>query len=111
MRIEIEIPKEFEGHFEQDRFEDSLHRLCADAHLIAGNYEKETAIMLIKAFKESKPAYDVEKVVDYTHDIICNILEKVLEPLPDGSEYTEEAYRLLYLNTRISDAIRNGGKE
>ena len=63
MRIEIEIPKEFEGHFEQDRFEDSLHRLCADAHLIAGNYEKETAIMLIKAFKESKSAYDVEKVV------------------------------------------------
>ena len=56
-------------------------------------------------------AYDVEKVVDYTHDIIYNILEKVLEPLPDGSEYTEEAYRLLYLNTRISDAIRNGGKE
>lgn len=64
MRIEIEIPKEFEGHFEQDRFEDSLHRLCADAHLIAGNYEKETAIMLIKAFKNSKPAYDEKNVVE-----------------------------------------------
>lgn len=63
MRIEIEIPKEFEGHFEQDRFEDSLHRLCADAHLIAGKYDKEVAIMLINAFKESKPAYSVEKVV------------------------------------------------
>ena len=64
MRIEIEIPKEFEEHFKQDKFEDTLHRLNADAHLIAGNYEKETAIMLIKAFKESKTAYDVDKVVE-----------------------------------------------
>lgn len=63
MRIEIEIPKEFEEHFEQDKFEDTLHRLSADAHLIAGKYEQETAIMLIKAFADSKPAYDVEKVV------------------------------------------------
>ena len=62
MRIEIEIPKEFEEHFKQDKFEDTLHRLSADAHLIAGRYEQETAIMLIKAFADSKPAYDVEKV-------------------------------------------------
>lgn len=54
MKIEIEIPKEFEEHFNQDRFEDTLHRLSADAHLIAGNYEQETAIMLVKAFKDGK---------------------------------------------------------
>ena len=35
-------------------FEDSLHRLNADAHLLAGNYEQETLIMLIKAFKNAK---------------------------------------------------------
>jgi gas vesicle protein len=64
MRIEIEIPKEFEEHFKQDRFEDTLHRLSADAHLLAGNYEQETAIMLIKAFKESKTTYNLEKVVE-----------------------------------------------
>ncbi len=58
MKIEIEIPKEFEEHFKQDKFEDALYRLSADAHLIAGNYEQETAIMLIKAFKESKKDYD-----------------------------------------------------
>lgn len=62
MKIEIEIPQEFEEHFIRDKFEDTLHRLSADAHLIAGNYEQETAIMLIKAFKESKTAYDVDKV-------------------------------------------------
>ena len=54
MKIIIEIPKEFENHFLQDRFEDSLHRLNADAHLLAGRYEQETMIMLIKAFKEAK---------------------------------------------------------
>lgn len=54
MKIEIEIPKEFEEHFYQDRFEDTFHRLSADAHLIAGNYEQETANMLIKAFKDGK---------------------------------------------------------
>lgn len=54
MKIIIEIPKEFEDHFSQDRFEDSLHRLSADAHCLAGNYEQETIIMLIKALKEAK---------------------------------------------------------
>lgn len=64
MRIEIEIPKEFEEDFKHDRFEECLTRLNADAHMTAGNYEKETAIMLIKAFKNSKPAYDVDAVVE-----------------------------------------------
>ena len=64
MRIEIEIPKEFEEHFNQDKFEDSLNRLYADVHLLAGNYERELAEMLIKAFRESKPAYDIDKVVE-----------------------------------------------
>lgn len=54
MRIEIEIPNEFEEHFNQDRFEDTLCRLNADAHLLAGNYEQETITMLIKAFKSAK---------------------------------------------------------
>lgn len=39
MKIDIEIPKEFEEHFKQDRFEDTFRRLSADVHLIAGNYE------------------------------------------------------------------------
>ena len=54
MRVEINIPCEFEEHFNSDRFEDSLQRLIADAGEVAGKYEVETAEMLIKAFKESK---------------------------------------------------------
>lgn len=63
MKIEIEIPEEFEKDFKHDRFEECLTRLNADAHMTAGNYEKETAIMLIKALKNSKPAYDPDRVV------------------------------------------------
>ena len=51
MKIILTIPNEFREHFFIDRFEDSLHRLNADAHLLAGNYEQELVIMLIKAFK------------------------------------------------------------
>jgi len=60
MKIIFEIPKNFENHFLQDRFEDSLHRLNADAHCLAGNYEQETIIMLIEAFKNAKIEGDEE---------------------------------------------------
>lgn len=63
MKIEIEIPEEFEKDFKHDRFEECLTRLNADAHMTAGNYEKETAIMLVKALKDSTLAYDVDSVV------------------------------------------------
>jgi hypothetical protein len=53
VKIEIEIPKEFETHFNKDRFEDSLHRLSADAHFAAGRYEQKTAVMLIEALKNA----------------------------------------------------------
>ena len=72
MRIEIDIPKEFEEHFNQDKFKDSLERIMADIWhsleigncLCAGNYEYETIKMLEKAFEDSKSAYLVEKVVE-----------------------------------------------
>ena len=66
MRIEIEIPKEFEEHFKQDKFKDSLERIMADLKncLCAGNYEYETIKMLEKAFEDSKSAYDIDKVVE-----------------------------------------------
>ncbi len=54
MKIEIEIPKHYEVEFNRDRFEETFGRLCADAHAVAGNYEKETMEMLIKAFKDGK---------------------------------------------------------
>lgn len=71
MRIEIDIPKEFEEHFKQDKFKNSFERIMADInhsletrdYLCAGKYEYETIEMLQKAFENSKPAYSVDKVV------------------------------------------------
>ena len=71
MRIEIEIPKEFEKHFNQDKFKDSLERIMADIEhslengdcLCAGSYEYETIEMLEKAFENSKSAYDVNNTI------------------------------------------------
>ena len=54
MRITIDIPDEFISHWEKDRFEDSLMRLSADVHLLAGNYEQETVKMLIEAFRNAE---------------------------------------------------------
>ena len=54
MKLIIEIPEEFKIEFIFDCFEDSLSRLSADAHLLAGNYEQETAKMLITAFKNAE---------------------------------------------------------
>ena len=66
MRIEIEIPKEFEEHFKQDKFKDSLERIMADLKnsLCAGNYEYETIKMLETALENSKSAYSVNKIVE-----------------------------------------------
>lgn len=80
MRIEIEIPKEFEEHFKQGKFKDSFKRIMADIEhfqhsskngywLCAGRYELETIEMLGKAFENSKQAYPVEKVVKELEEI------------------------------------------
>ena len=82
MRIEIEIPKEFEEHFKQDKFKDGLERVMTDIEhfqhsskngywLCAGRYEYETIEMLQKAFENSKQAYDIDKVVEELPDDVC----------------------------------------
>ena len=83
MRIEIDIPKEFEEHFKQDKFKDSLERIMVDIwHLLenknclcAGNYEYETIKMLEEALENSKTAYDVDKVVEELETNKQNALE------------------------------------
>mgnify|MGYP003325423954 CR=1 FL=1 len=51
MEIKIKIPKEFEEHFNKDRFKDSLERIYTDLeysanYKIFGNHELETIKML-----------------------------------------------------------------
>lgn len=54
MLIQLNIPDFFVREYNKDRFEESLQRLFLDAHSLAGNYEKETVSMLIKALQDSK---------------------------------------------------------
>lgn len=53
MKVTIDVPQEFVSEYKDDKFGDSLQRLKSDAHLLAGNYEKELVDMLIKAFKNA----------------------------------------------------------
>ena len=58
MKIVIDIPTEFEDHFNSDRFEDSLTRVASDIEsfgLLAGRYEQETITMLKEAIKNGTP--------------------------------------------------------
>lgn len=65
MKIVINIPQEFEDHFIEDRFKDSLERIEADIHdcinetaqnvpAISGNYELELIDMLEVAFEKAR---------------------------------------------------------
>lgn len=59
MKVVLEIPKEFEDHYNTERFEDSLKRIDYDIRSIrfeglSDTYEYEVIEMLIKAFKESR---------------------------------------------------------
>ena len=61
MKLVIDIPKEFEQHFNEDKFKDSLLRLKTDTNYglehdetISGIYEIELLDMLITAFEEAE---------------------------------------------------------
>lgn len=101
MRIEIEIPKEFEPDYVEDKFKDFFSRVLADIKTgdLCGRYEREITETFIKAFEESKPAYDVEAVVAE--------LEKAKEPKGSASK-TEMLLRKAYMNEAI-EIVR--GKE
>ena len=58
MKVVIEIPKEFEEHFNNDRFTDSFKRICTDIQYhgnpISGLYERELIEMLEIAMTNAK---------------------------------------------------------
>jgi hypothetical protein len=58
MTISIEIPKEFEEHFNNDRFNDSLKRIRTDIQYhgnpLSGLYERELIEMLQNAMAKAE---------------------------------------------------------
>jgi hypothetical protein len=79
---------------------------------ISNEHEREYTREVMMCFVNGmSTAYDVEKVVEQTHQIFRDELNIILEDIPEGASYTKEAHRLLSLNKKINNAIRNGGKE
>lgn len=97
MKIVVEIPIEFEDHFKNDRFKDSLMRLIADANCVAGNYERETADMLIHSFENSQ-------IVEGCDDAVSR--EKVLDILYLDPGITEEQEMLLKQLPTVESKMR-----
>lgn len=59
MRVTIDIPAEFEGHFAFDHFRDSLGRIAYDLRTyegepLSGRYEIETIEMLVDALQRAQ---------------------------------------------------------
>ena len=60
MKITIDIPKEFEEHFNEDKFKDNLERVkcyCTemDYTALSCQYDLDVLAMLIEAFKNAEP--------------------------------------------------------
>lgn len=76
MKITIEIPEEFEIDYKTDKFKDFFQRVLADMDYVCGNYERETAEMLIKAFESSNPVKEApvkdEECKAYVHTYKCD---------------------------------------
>jgi hypothetical protein len=66
---------------------------------------------IVEMIKNQQTAYNVEKVVDKVQQTFENELAIALKGVAEGEEYTEEAYRIVYLNDVVKSVIHNGGEE
>lgn len=63
MTFIIELPDEFEEHFDYDKFQDSFMRICGDIRTegcLSGSYEHELADELKKAFGKAEKFKDAK---------------------------------------------------
>ena len=104
MKIVIDIPEEFEEHFNSDRFEDSLQRVRFDIHksiignkdVLSGNYEIETLDMLTEAFLNGislpkghgrlidadKLKNDAQTMTEWNGDVFRCVSERTIDCAP-----------------------------
>lgn len=124
MKIILDIPKEFEKHFNNDRFEDSLQRIEADIHdcinetaqnvpSISGDYELELVDMLVEAFKnaETKEATEalnkLEDKLDQAYSDAVNDAQNYWNP-----RVAQDALQDAYNNVSCwIDEIFNGSED
>ena len=64
MEIKIEIPKEFEKHFNKDRFRDSLERVCVDIERADISYPAMSGLYEIEVIKMLRDAMTKAEVIE-----------------------------------------------
>ena len=77
---------------------------------MCGNYEKEIADMFIKAFDESKPAYNVEKVCEQLGEKSFDIEVEDEHIIPESNMRETFNVSVIGIDSAI-EIVRNGGKE
>lgn len=102
MKILIDIPKEFEVDYNTDRFAEFFQRFRADMGTCCGNYEQETAVMMEKAFTESK-IYDPDKVVEQLYKL--RQYGNKYDEYYDNAMYKIREYEKDIVNSAIDKAI------
>lgn len=111
MNIILHIPKEFEEHYNKDRFKDTLERINIDVRSLkftglSGQYELETLEMLITALSRSFTSSHAAKLVMnsvYGKGAIC--------VGADNIEYLEEDEELLIDKARFEKFNKECKKE
>ncbi len=63
MTISIEIPKEFEEHFNTDKFKDSLERIRVDVECARLSYPTMSGLYEVELIKMLRAAFDVSEVI------------------------------------------------
>lgn len=102
MRIIIDIPKEYESDYKGDMFKDFFSRVLCDIQdgTLCGNYEEETAEMLLKAFDESIP---MDRIVEQLEE------NSYIETVSDLDPYWDIPTKVVRLERAI-DLVKAGGK-
>lgn len=102
MRIIIDIPEQFESDYKGDMFKDFFSRVLYDIQdgTLCGNYEEETAEMLLKAFDESIP---MDRIVEQLEE------NSYIETVSDLDPYWDIPTKVVRLERAI-DLVKAGGK-
>ena len=108
MKILIDIPKEFEVDYNTDRFAEFFHRCFADMGTCCGNFEFETAVMMEKAFAESR-LYDPDKVVEQLVEL--KSLVPVNRFLDDIVNEKPKELGMLIAYRKAIEIVKVGGKD
>lgn len=100
LSVTIKVPKEFESHWNRDRFKESLERLSFDANELAGNYERELVDMLIKSFQEAEVSYMNESQLYELYRILQDYHVKYFSQIRFGQLMSN-------FNTYMSEKYKN----